>query len=229
MIQPLIREEEWFDLLRYIPEWKPPMRPTVVVAPHPDDETLGLGGFIAAQTARGVDVTIAAVTDGQNAYPDTARLGEIRRNEQTRALARLGVPEGKIVRFGLADSDVQSHEGELLHRLMRLVSSDTLLVAPWRGDFHSDHLACGRAAERVARITGAALISYFFWTWHMVRPELLIGLQLRAFHLPPKCVEAKAEALQEHRSQLVRADGNPILHEKLLGPAKRPFEVFSVS
>jgi LmbE family N-acetylglucosaminyl deacetylase len=37
----------------------------VVVAPHPDDEVLGCGGTLAAETAAGIDVVVVFVTDGR--------------------------------------------------------------------------------------------------------------------------------------------------------------------
>src|SRR6266852_506851 len=40
----------------------------VVVAPHPDDETLGVGGMLHDLSARGWRVTVVAVTDGEAAY-----------------------------------------------------------------------------------------------------------------------------------------------------------------
>ena len=201
----------------------------LVISPHPDDETLAAGGLIASQRRRGVEVVLVAVTDGENAYANGKGLGEVRRKEQSDAAAWLGVDEDHIVRLGLPDSDVVSHEGELVDRLLPLVTSETHIVAPWIGDFHPDHIACGRAAEEVARRKGATLTGYFFWTWHRGTPDVLEGLDLRSFHLSPEMLEAKLEALHCHRSQLVHESGEPILPESLLDPAKRLFEVFLIS
>jgi LmbE family N-acetylglucosaminyl deacetylase len=228
MIQPLVRDIEWLGLLRDLPEWTPPKKSTLVIVPHPDDETLGAGGFIAVQRSRGVDITVVAVTDGEHAYADNAGLRETRRSEQTAALAQLGVPPEKIIRLEMPDSAVETREHQLADKLASLASAGTLIVAPWRGDFHPDHQACGRAAQQAAQLSGAALASYFFWTWHMVEPELVDGLPLKAFRLSTAFADAKAKALQQHRSQLFRADGDPILPEELLGPSKWPFEIFAI-
>jgi LmbE family N-acetylglucosaminyl deacetylase len=202
----------------------------LVVAPHPDDETLGAGGFIAAQRSRGIAIHVVAVTDGENAYPDSPNLGKRRRIEQEKALARLNVSNDNIIRLELPDSAVCSRETELAGRLSELVSENTHVVAPWQGDFHPDHAACGRAAEQVTRAKGATLSSYLFWTWHFGDVGLLKNLRLRSFSLPDAWLVAKTEALFQHRSQLVGSDGQePILPELLLAPARRPFEVFSVS
>jgi LmbE family N-acetylglucosaminyl deacetylase len=229
MITPLVKEADWLGALKTLPSWVPSAKPILIVAPHPDDESLGAGGFIASQRARGIEITVAAVTDGENAYTDARGLRELRRHEQTKALARLGVARENIVRFELPDSDVESREPELTTRLADLISQNTHLIAPWKGDFHPDHQACGRAAEDAARRTGATLTSYFFWTWHRGCVDLLKELPLRRFALDDELLRAKSEALLCHRSQLSWKGGDPILPEELLAPARRPFEVFSVS
>jgi LmbE family N-acetylglucosaminyl deacetylase len=226
MIVSVVNEAEWAAALNRLPVWNPPEAPMLVLAPHPDDETLGAGGLIKAQRLRGLDVSIAAVTDGEKAYADTEGLAAVRRVEQTEAVARLGVKSEKIVRFGLPDGSVASREQELVERLAALVSQDTHLVAPWKGDFHADHEACGRAAEQVAYLTGARLTSYFFWTWHFGTVPLIAALSLRRFLLTPELLAAKTAALACHRSQLIREAGDPVLPESLLGPARRSFEVF---
>lgn len=64
------------------PEWRwrswsrvfPPLelagcRRLVVVAPHPDDEVLGVGGLMATAVGAGVELDIVAVTDGDASHP----------------------------------------------------------------------------------------------------------------------------------------------------------------
>ena len=170
---------------------------------------------------------MVAVTDGERAYGYDPDLGNIRESEQRAALARLGVSAENIIRLRLPDSDVASHEARLVDELLPLVTKDTHLVAPWRGDFHPDHEACGRAAEWVANRAGATLTSYLFWTWHRGTTATLKELALRSFPLNHRQLQSKWEALQFHRSQLTHESGEPILSDNLLAPARRPFEVFA--
>ncbi len=226
MIIPIVHEAGWLDFLRELPQWEPPSSPAIVLAPHPDDETLGAGGLIASLRERGVEVVVIAITNGENAYGEDRGLGEIRKVEQANALRRLGVSTDRIVRLELPDSDVTAHERELVARLLPLVSEGTHLIAPWRGDYHPDHEACGRAAEQVSHQRGAVLTSYLFWTWHRGMPDVLDRADLRMFKLSESACLAKAEALGCHRSQLSHRSGDPILPMNLLGPAQRGFEVF---
>jgi LmbE family N-acetylglucosaminyl deacetylase len=228
MVIPLISEVEWARRLEGVHEWEPSSKPAVVVVPHPDDETLAVGGLIAALRSKGVDVTVVAVTDGEHAYADNEGLAAMRREEQTCALARLGIAENKIVRLGLVDSSVATQERELAAKLRPLINSETQVLAPWIGDFHPDHEACARAAEVVASETGATLISYFFWTWHRGTIATLDGVELRKFELSEYLLAAKVEALACHASQLAHAPEPEILPQNLLWPARMAFEVFAL-
>ncbi len=228
MIIPRVDEAAWQKHLARITPWAPPHRSILLIAPHPDDEILTVGGLAASQRFRGVEVVVAAVTDGENAYGNSPGLGELRRAEQTTALAELGISEGKIVRLGLPDGRVALHEEELFSRLSSHITRDTHVLAPWRGDIHPDHEACGRAAERVANQKGALLTSYLFWIWHRGDPDSLAGLTLGSFALDRDLLIAKTRALNHHRSQLARQGEAPILSEELLSPARRPYEVFVI-
>ena len=223
-----VTESEWLSILRDVPEWNPPSLTTLVVAPHPDDETLGAGGLIAAQRARGLDVRVAAITDGEKAYPNTPGLCALREVEQANALELLSVPPGCITRFRFPDGSVASFEAQLEERLKPMISRDVLVVTPWKGDRHPDHEACGRVAERLAKSAGATVCSYFFWTWHWGAIEDLSGLPLRRFRLDQRLDRAKSEALLCHKTQLEHESGQPVLPELLLQPARRGFEVFAI-
>jgi LmbE family N-acetylglucosaminyl deacetylase len=226
MIVPIVPEEDWLQMLCLCPEWQRPSSSVLVIAPHPDDETIATGGLIAMVRADGQQVMVAAVTDGENAYTDCERLRESRVAEQYNALKTLGVSPACTVRLKFPDSDVAAHEGELVDRFLSLTSSFSHILAPWPLDFHPDHEACGRAAQTAARKAGARLTFYFFWTWHRGTLELLKAERLRRFPLTPEASRAKAGALACHLSQLHNEAGEPILSERLLAPARRPFEVY---
>jgi LmbE family N-acetylglucosaminyl deacetylase len=202
------------------------MWPTVVIAPHPDDEILGAGGLIALQRRRGVHVKIIAVTNGEAAYSDAVHLGDIRRIEQQSALAELGVEASDVFRIDVADGKVTAFETELMDFVRPFMRSKTLLVAPWSSDPHPDHEACGRVAERLAKECDISLISYLFWAWHRNPLESLATLPLHRLELDEQLRAARAAALSHHRSQLEWETGSPILPDSLLDPARRPFETF---
>jgi LmbE family N-acetylglucosaminyl deacetylase len=225
---PLIPEAEWLAVLQGVPQWVPPMRPTVVIAPHPDDETLGAGGLIATQRRRGVPVIVVAVTNGEAAYPGACGLGEVRRAEQQLAVAELGVDCTEVFSTHFPDGNVVAFEEALADLVRPFIQPRTLLVAPWSRDPHPDHEACGRVAERLADTFDISLISYVFWAWHRNRVETLSGLPLFRLELDDRIQAARAAALSRHHSQLEWENGTPILPDSLLDPARRPFETFIV-
>ena len=225
-IIPITAEQDWLLSLAGAPHWTPPLVPTIVLAPHPDDETLGAGGLIARLRAHGVPVTVLAITDGEGAYADTSDLGRVRVPEQTEALARLGVAETAIQRLEIPDRFVSEHEDELAAALRLAARAGMQIVAPWPYDFHPDHEAAGRAAAQVAAEAGLPLFYYLFWTWHRGTPEMLAGADLAALPLTGAERAAKLHALAAHTSQLSHEDGQPILSARLLQPAERTFEVY---
>ena len=70
------------------------MTRVLVLAAHPDDEVLGMGGTIALHVARDDDVRIVCVTDGSSTqYPGDTALRERKADEAKRAAAELGVED----------------------------------------------------------------------------------------------------------------------------------------
>jgi LmbE family N-acetylglucosaminyl deacetylase len=227
MIKPLSLEEEWSPVWEAATSWHPSEKLVLVISPHPDDETLGIGGFISTQVSEGVPVQVVAVTDGENAYGrGDFTLAANRRMEQSAAVKQLGLRSSDVIRLGLTDSGVSSEQSTLVERLLPLVSRETHIFAPWIGDFHPDHEACGRAAQTVARSAGASLTFYFFWTWHRGTPQLLQGLPLRSLSLSADHRRSKLSALTQYRSQLEHPSVEPILPHELLWPARRSTEIF---
>jgi LmbE family N-acetylglucosaminyl deacetylase len=193
----------------------------VVVAAHPDDETLGLGGMIAVLTSVGVRVDVVSVSDGGAAYPGLAhlerkRLERTRRDELSKAADVLGVKD--IVRLGLPDGGLSDHEAWLadqLRRILRKRPAGVWCAANWRGDGHPDHEAVGRASLFAARRTGAVLLDYPIWMWHWAVPDdsAVPWPRARRVSLTSSSVERKQLAGQSFRSQFAisAGHGSPVL------------------
>ncbi len=70
------------------------MSRVLVLAAHPDDEVLGMGGTIAVHADRGDEVRIVVVTDGSSTqYPGDAEIRARKEDEALRAAAELGVTD----------------------------------------------------------------------------------------------------------------------------------------
>src|SRR6202044_936562 len=95
-------------------------RPFIVVAPHPDDESLGCGGLIADACRQGVRGKVVIVSDGAGSHPNSKayppnRLSSIREEEARQAGAELGLKPEDMLFLRLPDRFVPS-EGEEAER-----------------------------------------------------------------------------------------------------------------
>ena len=180
----------------------------VVVAPHPDDETLGLGATIAQLVASGVDVQVVSVSDGGAAQPGATvsgrtRLETTRRHELLRATGVLGIPSPTSL--GLPDGQLADHEDSLADSLVEILQDAaprTWCAATWRGDGHPDHEAVGRAAARACARTGATLLEYPIWMWHWALPSDPEVPWDRGYSVP---VSAWALKQKRHAAQCFRS------------------------
>ena len=203
--RPGTAEESWASWpgLRYLPTADPLAWPNVaVVAAHPDDEVLGVGGTIAMLAAAGARLRVIAVTDGEASHPgaDPAALGRIRAQERAAALAALGAGGSEVVRLGLPDTGLAAREAELAAILREQCAGFDVCLTPWDGDAHADHEAAGRAARRA----GLPVLSYPIWMWHWAKPAYPRVPWPRACRIPlPAGVTArKRSAIQPFASQL---------------------------
>jgi LmbE family N-acetylglucosaminyl deacetylase len=208
----------WAAVRRPAPIWDPPALATTVVVPHPDDEVLMFGGLIQTQRRRGVAVHVIAVTDGDASYPDvdSDRLGTIRRGEQERALAKLGVGRGAVHRLGLSDGAVADRYDAIVDAIVGFDAP--IVVAPWAHDHHCDHEASGRAALVAGARTGAATYFGLFWSWTHTDPALLAHQRLIRLPLSPELLAGRHAAISEHRSQVTDDIAPALLNEEILEP-----------
>ena len=92
----------------------------VVVAPHPDDETLGVGGLIASTSERGGRVLVVSLTDGEAAYEQDG-LDELRHDELCLAMHRLSLAATVAIdRRQLPDGGLTGREAEIAERLCEI-------------------------------------------------------------------------------------------------------------
>jgi LmbE family N-acetylglucosaminyl deacetylase len=196
----------------------------VVIAAHPDDETLAAGGLIQAAHAAGADVELVVATDGEAAFPGQdgdarAELAAARRGELDRALAAHGLAGVPVHRLGLPDSGLAERAGELAERLRPLLAGADAYLAPWTGDPHPDHAAAGRAAAEAAPVTAHGL-EYPIWMWVRCAPDDPGIPWDRAFHhdLTPGQRARKLRAVRCFDTQLAPAPdgGPPILPPEVL-------------
>ncbi|PWD51553.1 hypothetical protein C8046_13765 [Serinibacter arcticus] len=204
--------------LAALPELGLPGRGVVVLAAHPDDETLGAGNLVAELALRGRAPTVVVVTDGAAAPgADGTRdpgLASRRAAELREAVAELA-PGADLVTLRFPDGGLREDRDAVRTWLERLVRDRdvagtpvTTLVAPWSGDGHRDHRVLGEIAGEVARRHGLTLWEYPIWMWHWADPTTaeVPWETLRTFAGGPEAAARRSRALDAHASQVAGPD-----------------------
>lgn len=206
-------------------------RRVVVLAAHPDDEVLAVGGTLVLLARLGIPVSFVWATNGEASHPGSSAavvpdLALLRMKETRAALARLGVG-GDAVWLGLPDGTLGERDVDLARYVRALHRPGDLWIAPFRGDGHPDHEACGRAAAEV----GDDLVEMPIWAWHWAGPgdSRIPWERARTVALPADVMESKAAAIAEFRTQVESigphlADG-PVLPQRVLDHFLRDIEV----
>jgi LmbE family N-acetylglucosaminyl deacetylase len=127
----------------------PPPGPVLVLAPHPDDETIGVGGTLARHADRGDDITILVATSGEATGGGRGDVGAAREAECLAACERLGVTRPPIF-LRLPDGDLASGVEVLAERLRHHGADAEVIYAPSVLDPHPDHRAANVGVARAA-------------------------------------------------------------------------------
>lgn len=185
----------------------PPQGRILVIAPHPDDESCGIGGTLALHRRQGDPVHLLFVTDGTNGDPD-GRFGDdlasVRRREALEA-ARvlggctcefLGLPDGHEV----TDDDFEQVAG-LFDAAMERFEPD-LVYVPWSEEAHADHAhswealrRCYRRRTQSGRSTPRVLE---YEVWSPLPADWIVDVTSTA--------DAKRDAMLAHASQVAYTD-----------------------
>jgi LmbE family N-acetylglucosaminyl deacetylase len=213
----------------------------LILAPHPDDESLGCGGFIAAACAASLPPIVAVLTDGAASHPGSQhfpppRLAALREAEVREAVAHLGLPPDNLLLLRHADTNLPASglAFEAACIKLALIAVETgckLLLAPWHGDPHCDHEAAAAMADDIAARARLRLLSYPVWGWLRDGAEMVTETRRGGWRLDISAqLAAKQRAIAAHVSQygglITDSPSGFQLPADLLEVFARPFEVF---
>ena len=156
------------------PAKAPAMLDALVIAPHPDDAEIGMGGTIALMRSQGLQVGVLDLTNGE---PTPRGSPEIRARETAAATAVLGLPWRE--NLGLPNRRLRatlSARASLAGVIRRV--RPRWLFAPYWVDAHPDHLAATELVEAArfwAKLTKCDLPGqpwhperiYYYWSVHL--------------------------------------------------------------
>ena len=231
-----------------------PNASVLIVAPHPDDETLGCGGAIALLRQLDVAVKVLIVSDGTKSHPNSkiyppTALKELRERESLAALAVLGVAPNSVTFLGMPDGAVPNLDREigsrdggtkrgkferaiaLCQQYLKNIKPSTVFL-PWRNDPHPDHRACWQLV--VTAIKNANnhphIIEYPIWDWDTEQrgdfPESIVAWRFDI----DSVLELKKKAIAKYQSQisdLIKDDPQGFrLTPQMLQNFTQPWEIY---
>jgi len=218
----------------------------LVVAPHPDDESLGCGGAIALLRERGHDVRVLFITDGTMSHPSSRRypapkLAALREEEALAALDALGVAPEAAIFLRLQDRAVPLPGAagfdaavDRCRAILAAVDPATVL-APWRRDPHPDHRAAWHLIDAALRVGGMGrrprLVEYPIWVWTLAEHDDLPARgEVWAWRLDiGAALTRKRAAITAHRSQTTDLIDDPTgfrLTPDILAHFAHPWELY---
>lgn len=214
--------------------------PSLVIAPHSDDESLGCGAAIARLRSCGQPVHIIIVTDGaasgMSVLIGPEKLSAMRRQETENAAKELGVPSEDLVFLGFHDSKTEEAASAIEAALGKQIQAlaPCRIFSPYGIDGHLDHQVIAAAVDRLFRrgVITCEIYEYPIWFWsyraliHTIQPWKLIRLR----RVPTQDFLAqKKAAIAAHRSQNVAPTDEAgwfTLQESFIARFLRPFELF---
>lgn len=210
----------------------------LLITPHPDDESLALGGLIQQALRKGADITLLQVTDGDNnPWPqrwlerrwrigpdDRKRWGRRRAGEVRQAIECLGLPGASLRRLGWPDLGVCARlrdDGvdaiDAFASVMRDVQPD-IVVLPDLADRHPDH----GGVHVLTRLAMARLSLVSICLTYLVHGAGAVGGELWDLLLDAQMREAKRQAVLAHRTQTTLARRRLLA---MVGPSERLYRL----
>ena len=206
------------------------VRCLLIVAPHPDDETIGAYGLMTRLRRRGVAVRVLVVTDGHASHPASRawprkRLVGERERETRRAVRQIGVTMPQVTFLRLPDGSLEAVSAVARRRIaraLRRAPKPLLVIAPAASDDHPDHRVVA-AAVAAARLPGIRRLAYPVWP---------AGMRLRGARYLPLTAQqrlGKSQAIRSYRTQVGRITDDPTgfaMTPSQIAAFSRPVEMF---
>ncbi|MEM0174420.1 MAG: PIG-L family deacetylase [Sulfolobaceae archaeon] len=191
----------------------------LIIAPHPDDETLCCGGSIVKFLEEGNEVRVIIVTDGRYGSPNDELRGskeliEIRKKEALNATRILGLSKDNVEFLDFEDGKIKEKRNEVKAIMMDILENygPDFIFAPIPLDKHSDHSELGKI------LLSLFPSAYFYIIWTREDLDLSEWNEIRTDIRRYK--EKKIMALNEYKSQI---GGFP---DDLIKRASSDYEIF---
>jgi len=157
----------------------PEAKRVLILAPHPDDETIGCGGTIALYALRGADVRLIVISNAKKLSSAVTNsnwdLMEIRKQEAIQASKVLGI--GEVQFWDFPDGELDVFTTEIWCKVDALTREflPDIVFAPSPLDHHKDHIAVAGIALKFLEERHNASIA-FYEVYQPIRFNLLVNI-----------------------------------------------------
>lgn len=184
---------------------KPPVSGKILVmAPHADDETIGLGGTILLHAQRGDQVDLLVMTNGITGNADNSYTQEeyvaLRKNEARAAGKILGVQEFIFWDFPDNHTVTENDLNQIVPAFADLVKKNgyDAVYTPHKDEIHTDHhVSSVIAARAIAGLKNPPLL-FAYEVWSPLNAEFVVDVTA--------VFEEKLRAANEYKSQIALND-----------------------
>jgi LmbE family N-acetylglucosaminyl deacetylase len=162
----------------------------IILAPHPDDEILGIGGILLQIRNYGGKIHIVYLTDGENSgvWHDKEEIRRIRITLSEKVCKILDLEHEDITRLHLSDGSVP-HPGQAgfleavagIRAIIEEIKPDAVFATHKLDYWPYDHVACANIAFEAVRqsLEKPQLWNYWVWAWYNIRPWQIFGQGFR--------------------------------------------------
>ena len=186
--------------------------PVLVIAPHPDDETLGCGGLIARRRSEGRRVVVVVLTDGRALLvrfgiltdPTPEEVSRLRKDETRRAFRILGGDPADLRFLDFENERLIEKKAEAVAKVAAMLKeikpSEVYVTSPFEA--HPEHVAAN-AIVREARAAAGVLPTLFEYSVSPRKGQPAPGPPRRRLEVDVSAQRARErEALGVFRSHL---------------------------
>ncbi len=168
----------------------------LVLAPHPDDESLGCGGTIALYSGK-IQFTVVALSRGEAVNIPEDNRGELRRKECEDAVRILGAHA--LVCLDLPDGKFSEHGDSVRSRLAGLFADlkPQIVFVPAPVEIHPDHRETALACIEASRGFPGLLLA-FYEIYNPVRFNVLVDIG--------PVIEIKKKALMRYHYSMLKKE-----------------------
>lgn len=175
----------------------PAAKRVLILAPHPDDETLGCGGTIALYALQGSDIRLIVISDAKKLSSDitggNGNIIDIRRQEAIQASRILGI--GKVQFWDFPDGELSDFTADIWCKVDAFTREflPDIVFAPSPIDHHKDHIAVAGMALKLLEEGHNTSIA-FYEVYQPIRFNLLVNIS--------ETMHQKEKALSEYKQSL---------------------------